>query len=225
MTRAEAAKLISIVVAAYPQSDKYNSEKQVEETVNLWAMMFEDDNSKLVALAVKKHIATNKWPPSIAEIRKIMAEIEHPELLPPDQAWAYVADVLKILRDEHTTGIYYDERNTPPLIAETVTALGGWSRLLDLQRGIYNGNKSEQDKDTFIFQYRPAYERELERAMLPWKTREILSQATNQFGKKTIAAIQAVRETREKSEMWFKQFSFAGARALKSCGDETEDGE
>lgn len=84
MTKADAARLVAIVVTAYPNFDKFKDAKAIEATVNLWAMMFEQDESGIVALAVKKHIATNKWPPSVAEVREIMLEIQHPELIEPD---------------------------------------------------------------------------------------------------------------------------------------------
>lgn len=60
MTKADAARLVAIVVTAYPNFDKFKDAKAIEATVNLWAMMFEQDESGIVALAVKKHIATNQ---------------------------------------------------------------------------------------------------------------------------------------------------------------------
>lgn len=68
MTKADAARLVAIVVTAYPNFDKFKDAKAIEATVNLWAMMFEQDESGIVALAVKKHIATTNgrraWPKS-----------------------------------------------------------------------------------------------------------------------------------------------------------------
>ena len=57
MTKADAARLVAIVVTAYPNFDKFKDAKAIEATVNLWAMMFEQDESGIVALAVKKHMA------------------------------------------------------------------------------------------------------------------------------------------------------------------------
>lgn len=54
MTKADAARLVAIVVTAYPNFDKFKDAKAIEATVNLWAMMFEQDESGIVALAVKK---------------------------------------------------------------------------------------------------------------------------------------------------------------------------
>ncbi len=207
MTNEDAKKLITRVIAAYPQSDKYNSKEQVKAVTDLWAEMFEDDNSKLVTLALKKHVATSKWPPSIAEIRKIMAEIQHPELLPPDQAWAYVSNILTVMRESHFTGIFSNSKDAPQLIQETIASLGGWDRLLELNRGVSGSYKNAQCKDVFLSQYKPAYERELEKAMLPAKTRDMLDRAANQLGKKTLAAIEIARDNRIDSESRFQKFS------------------
>ena len=86
MTKADAAKLVAIVVTAYPNYDKFRDEAAVTATVNLWATIFQADDGRIVALALNKHIATSKWPPSVAEIRELMLEIQHPELIPPEQA-------------------------------------------------------------------------------------------------------------------------------------------
>lgn len=103
MTRAEAAKLVAIIVTAYPNFDKFKDAQAVASTVDLWAAMFADDDARIVGLAVKKHIATNKWPPSVAELREIMLEIQRPELIAPDQAWAAVSDYM------HTAGSWSGE--------------------------------------------------------------------------------------------------------------------
>ena len=100
MTKADAAKLVAIVVTAYPNYDKFKDEAAVTATVSLWATMFQADDGRIVALALNKHIATSKWPPSVAEIRELMLELQHPELIPPEQAWLAVSDLL------YTSGEY-----------------------------------------------------------------------------------------------------------------------
>ena len=125
MTKADAARLVAIVVTAYPNFDKFMDAKAIEATVNLWAMMFEQDESGIVALAVKKHIATNKWPPSVAEIREIMLEIQHPELIEPDKAWLAVSDLM------YSTGQFNHgdlSCQLPPLVARAVESIG-WTSL------------------------------------------------------------------------------------------------
>ena len=163
MTKIDAAKLVAIVVTAYPNYDKFKDEEAVNATVNLWASMFQTDDNRIVALALNKHIATNKWPPSVAEIRELMLEIVHPDLIEPDRAWLAVSDLL------HTTG----ENNhgdlhlqLPPLAARAVEAIG-YNNLYEMHRSCYRGGKPGMDRVAFMDIYKPMYEREKQRAMTP----------------------------------------------------------
>ena len=163
MTKADAAKLVAIVVTAYPNYDKFRDAAEVEATVNLWATMFHEDPGGIVGLAVRKHIATNKWPPSVAEIRELMLETQHPELIPPDQAWAAVSDLL------YSVGEYnHGDLNSqlPPLIARAVEVIG-WGNLWEMHCSYARGGKPGLDRVAFLDQYRPMYEREKVRAMTP----------------------------------------------------------
>ena len=163
MTKADAAKLVAIVITAYPNYDKFKDEAAVTATVSLWATMFQSDDGKIVALALNKHIATSKWPPSVAEIREIMLEMQHPELIPPDTAWQAVSDLLYSVGEYNYGDI---NRQLPPLIARAVESIG-WTNLWEMHRGCYVGGKPGMDRVAFIQQYGPMYEREKQRAMTP----------------------------------------------------------
>ena len=146
MTKADAARLVAIVVTAYPNFDKFKDAKAIEATVNLWAMMFEQDESGIVALAVKKHIATSKWPPSVAEVREIMLEIQHPELIEPDKAWLAVSDLM------YSAGQFNHgdlSRQLPPLVARAVESIG-WTSLWEMHRSAYIGGKPGMDRVAFM---------------------------------------------------------------------------
>lgn len=175
MTKADAARLVAIIVTAYPNYDKFKDEQAVTATVELWAMMFEKDDSKSVALAINKHIATNKWPPSVAEIREIMLEIQYPDLIPPDEAWLAVSDLLYAVGEFNHGDIY---RQLPPLIARAVESIG-YSALYEMYRGGHiRGGKPGMDRVAFIQQYTPMYEREKQQAMTPeWVTAAIEKKA------------------------------------------------
>lgn len=163
MTKADAARLVAIIVTAYPNSDKFKDADSVAATVNLWASMFADDPSGIVGLAVQKHIATSKWPPSIAEIREIIAQLTTPDLIPPDQAWLAVSDLMG------TIGRYNHgdlQRQLPPLVARAVEAIG-WGNLCEMHSSYCSGGRPGMDRLAFMDQYKPMYEREKERAMLP----------------------------------------------------------
>lgn len=163
MTRADTARLVAIVVTAYPNFDKFKDAEAVKATVNLWAVMFANDDGGLVGLAVQKHIATSKWPPSVAEIRELMLEIQHPELIAPDRAWLAVSDLL------YSEGQYNHgdlHRQLPPLVARAVESIG-WGNLWEMHRSYCMGGKPGMDRVAFMQQYTPMYEREKQRAMTP----------------------------------------------------------
>ena len=163
MTKADAAKLVAIVVTAYPNYDKFKDQEAVKATINLWAMLFADDDSSAVGMAVYKHIATNKWPPSVAEVREILLEIQHPDLIAPDRAWLAVSDLL------YTVGEYNHgdlRKQLPPLVARAVESIG-WDCLYDMHRSHAKGGKPGMDRVAFMQQYTPMYEREKLQRMTP----------------------------------------------------------
>lgn len=163
MTKADAAKLVAIIVTAYPNFDKFKDAQAIASTVDLWAAMFADDDTRIVGLAVKKHIATSKWPPSVAELRELMVEIQRPELIAPDQAWAAVSDYM------HTAGHYAGERLErvlPPLVARAVEVIG-YNNLYEMNRGSYGDSKPGMARVVFLQQYTAMYDREKARAMTP----------------------------------------------------------
>ncbi len=174
MTRSDAAKLMGIIVLAYPNYDKFKDENQVKATVDLWATMFSEDDAGIVGLAVKKHIATNKWPPSVAELRELMLEMTAPDLIAPDQAWLAVSDFIK-LHGEH---LYVEERDClPPLIARAVESIG-YHNLYEMNCGSCRGSKPGMARTAFMNLYEQLYERERNRAMTPgYVTRQIDSAA------------------------------------------------
>lgn len=163
MTRADAAKLVAIIVTAYPNFDKFKDAQAIASTVDLWATMFSDDDGRVIGLAVKKHIATSKWPPSVAEIREIMLEIQRPDLVPPDQAWAAVSDYMHTKGDHSGDGLQYA---LPPLVARAVEVIG-YHNLYEMSRGTYGDSKPGMDRVAFLQQYTAMYDRERARAMTP----------------------------------------------------------
>lgn len=215
MTKLETIELFSILVAAYPNFDKFKDPDQVEGMVNMWASLFTDDDSAIVGLAVKKHIMTNKWPPSIAEIRENMADITHPDLIPPDQAWAAVSDLL------YTAGEYNREnahRNMPALIAQTVDAIG-WRTLYQMHRGSCGGNKDGLDRVAFMDLYRPAYERARQDACCSTSLIGSINTAKRHLTDGGLAQLEAIKTKREEKEHTFNLICQNIDKAIGSPGE------
>jgi len=166
MTRSDAIKLVGLVVTAYPSSDKFGSKTAIDNFVNLWVDSFEDDDVTIVAMALKMHINTCEFPPNVADIKKIVFDICHPDIIPPEEAWAVIA--LHIDNTSEYESLSEPEEIFPTAIANAIKAIG-YRNLRDLRvrRYDHSGNKTGLDRVAFIKAYEPEYERARKNAMLP----------------------------------------------------------
>ena len=176
MTREETIKVIGIITTAYPNFDKFRDEKHIRSMVAIWADMFSEDDAGLVALAVKEHISTSKWPPSIAEIREIMTRIAHPDIIPPDEAWEVVSKYLDT-EGEYNYGDIY--RALPRTIAEAVDSIG-YGQLYAMHVAYARGHaaKAGLDRVAFMQAYEDKVERQRRKAMLPGSLRQKIEAVT-----------------------------------------------
>lgn len=197
MTKQEVIKVVTLIVMSYPASERFKDEATLQGMTSVWTQMFKDDNPRLVELAVQRHIATSKWPPSIAEIREQMVTIQHPELIPPDQAWEAVADRKATEGDWGYTESPADA--LPPMIARTVQTIGWY----DLWK------REEKARQTFLELYRPAYERERERAMLPKALSDasrIAAEKADRLHGGALLMLESAKELREEVERKDKEY-------------------
>ena len=152
MTEQETIKVIALIVMSYPASERFKDESAVKGMVAVWKQMFQDDDAKIVELAVQKHIATNKWAPSIAEIRETVAELTNHDLIPPDRAW----EIFDKFLGESGWGGGWNLDKLPEPISSVVERMG--SRYEYHSFDVYR---------RFMELYKPAYERAKMQASLP----------------------------------------------------------
>lgn len=69
MTKDETLKVLSILKVAYPNFYKGLSKQEANAVVSLWTMQFSNVPYDIVLIAINKLIATNTFPPAIAEIK------------------------------------------------------------------------------------------------------------------------------------------------------------
>lgn len=199
MTEKETIQIVTIIVMSYPASDKFKDETTLKGMVAVWKNIFKDDDVRLVEFAVQKHIASNKWPPSIAEIREQMVAIQRPDIIPPDIAWTMVTDVLYA---EDEFGHFDLYRTFPPAIARVVETIG-WERLYNLHCGRARGNPDGLDRVAFMDLYKPMYEREIQKAMMPQSIRTAYEQKQKELGGKNLQLVEeAHNQRREKEQYW-----------------------
>lgn len=75
MTKKEALQILAILKAAYPASYNGMTKEEATGTVAVWCMQFEDMPAEIVMMAIHKLIATNKFPPTIAEVKSKISSI------------------------------------------------------------------------------------------------------------------------------------------------------
>lgn len=78
-TPVEMFKIITFIGISYPNYSAFADKVSAKNTAKVWSDMLGDIDLTLVEMAVKKYTATNKWPPSIAEIRESALKIVQPE--------------------------------------------------------------------------------------------------------------------------------------------------
>ena len=200
MTKKQTAEVLAAISSAYPNHDRFASEQAVEGMATVWAASFADDDAKLVQLAVAKHIQTNKWPPSIAEIREIMVAIQCPDLIPPDEAWTAVSDLL------YATGDFAELPPLPELIKQAVNAVD-WHTLKELRRQSIVGGKPGLDRVAFMDIYKPLYERERQRLQTTKSVRDAIDTATAALSGDGRRAIEAARQKRKELEEFYRRLS------------------
>jgi hypothetical protein len=69
MTNDETLRVLAILKAAYPSSYNGMTKREANGTVAVWCIQFSDIPVDIVLMAVQKLISTNKFPPSISEVK------------------------------------------------------------------------------------------------------------------------------------------------------------
>ena len=68
MTREETSKVVRVLSIAFPTFLRDKQQTEISEIIDLWCLMFADYEYVEVNAALKTFIATNKYPPKIAEV-------------------------------------------------------------------------------------------------------------------------------------------------------------
>lgn len=91
MSKDEAIAILKILKVSYPQFYKQLSKEEGYEIIDLWHMMFENEDVRIVTQAVKLLIKTHTYPPTIADVQnKIDLLTKNQEDLSEMEAWNLV---------------------------------------------------------------------------------------------------------------------------------------
>jgi hypothetical protein len=121
MTRKEFLPISASLIAAYPNAKILGDKASLE----FWYRMLEDLDASVVENSVMEHIATNTFPPSIAEIRKLCTDRTSAPVLSADEAWGTVQNAMS------RYGYYHPQEAFATMDDLTVSIVKnlGWTRL------------------------------------------------------------------------------------------------
>ena len=119
MDRTEAAQVLSILKAAYPNYYKGMGAEEAQGTISVWSLQFADTSAEIVLMALNKSIATSKFPPTIAEIKEKISALhwEAYDKLYMNFASQLTEDEAKVYQRiyEATEGYKYNNRIEPSI--------------------------------------------------------------------------------------------------------------
>lgn len=170
MTKAEVAKILTVLAAVYPKFEVDDLKVQV------WHEMLGDLDYSLANLAIKKLILENTFPPSIAEVRKAAMEILNPEVMTAAEAWGEVERAIRIYG-------YYREtealESMSPSVAKVVKYIGWQNICLNEEPGVVRGQ--------FLKMYQQVQERDHREMLLPADLRQGIQRLAGMMEMKAIA--------------------------------------
>ena len=122
MTKEETTQILAILKAAYPAFYKGQTQEELSGAVSIWHSMLLDLDYELITKATQRIIATNKFAPSIAEMRAAAIGLTSSGELSPEEAWELVNKALR--NSTYNSGTEFEK--LPRLVQK---ALGSPSRL------------------------------------------------------------------------------------------------
>ena len=136
-----------------------------EEAMELWYRELQDISADVATAMLRKWVDTEKWPPSIAEIRSMCSEITHGKLPDWGEAWREVTKAISRYGYMQKEAAY---ASMSPITQKAVDRIG-W----------YDINMSE-NPDTIRAQFRQVYQiccsREIEDRQLPPALKDTIAQ-------------------------------------------------
>lgn len=170
MTRDDTLDLLSVLKAAYPNFYRDMTRKDADHVIDLWSEMFKDEPVQLVALAVKRHIATDTkgFPPHIGAIKDAIVKIQQPEEMTELEAWGMVKNAIR----SYAWDAKEQFDKLPPVLQRLVgspTQLQEWARMdADVVASVVASNFQRS------YKARAAHEREF--LALPTEVKQAMAQ-------------------------------------------------
>lgn len=154
MTGKEFAKLALAIKTYFPRDNVLPS----NETMELWFDMLKDLDYEIASMGLKAYVSTNKFAPTIADIREYATKVTKPQQLNEMEAWSLVSKAIR------NSGYHSEEEfeKLPPLVQKAVgqpSQLRMWAIGDDYNEAVVSSN--------FIKTYRVVAKRNEDVAKMP----------------------------------------------------------
>lgn len=152
MEKGEFAKIAMALREFYPQANILKT----EVAMNLWYDMLKDIDYRAASDIVAQWVSTNKWPPTIADIREGVAKLTLPEIPDWSEGWEAVMNAI------HRWGMHRESEalsSLPEIACKAVKRIGWQNICLSEEIGVERAN--------FRQIYDAIAERERKTAQLP----------------------------------------------------------
>lgn len=164
MTKKEFAIFASALRTYYPKENILPNNQALE----LWFNQLNDIPYKVAAVALEKWVATNKWSPSIADIREQTASVVNGEYKEWGEAWQEVLRAIRIY------GSWQQDK--------ALASLDETTRKVVKSLGFYNLCMSEEisvDRANFRMIYEGEISKQKQRDQLPPRLKELIGDMPN----------------------------------------------
>lgn len=95
MTKKETMQIMAVLQGAYPRYYAGQSYEEKKQAMELWHMMLGEYPYELVNQAIAAIIATNVFPPAIAEVISRMNSIQKGGEMTELEAWGYISRAIR----------------------------------------------------------------------------------------------------------------------------------
>lgn len=164
MNTDEILVILGTLKIAYPAFYKDLKKSEADNLVNLWSVMFESDNVKIVTEAVKALICTSKFPPSIADVKEKIALITQPSAMTEIEAWNMVRNAIS----------YYNASENFNRLPEIIQKLVGSPGQLREWAQMDSTTVDSVIQSNFMRSYKARVIQEKEYNLLPESTKKVI---------------------------------------------------
>lgn len=167
MTSNDVIEVLMIIKVCYPYFYRNLGDEEADCLINIWSVLFADDDAKLVMEAVKSLTITLQYPPTIADIKEKMRLITQPDSTTEIEAWGIVRKAISNSSYESVKEFYKLPEDLQKLVGSP-SQLKEWSMLDSTEITVIQSN--------FMRSYKAKTARDNEIKALPTSTKKMIAE-------------------------------------------------